>query len=150
MASIMRWEPFRDLVTLRDAMDRLFEDSFFRTGTLWRETDGTERTMRLPLDVYMTPEEIMIQASVPGLKPEDVQITLEGDTLTIKGEVKAPMENVDYILQERPYGHFSRTLTFNIPIQSDKAEASFENGVLTLVVPKAEAVRPKTIKVKTR
>lgn len=149
MATLMRWEPFRDLITLRDAMDRLFEDSFFRTSLAWREVEG-ERVMRLPLDVYMTPEEVVIQATVPGLKPEDVQITLEGDTLTIKGEVKPPIENVDYILQERPYGQFSRTLTFNIPIQADKAEATFENGVLTLVVPKAEAIRPKTIKVKTR
>ncbi|MCC7352921.1 MAG: Hsp20/alpha crystallin family protein [Anaerolineae bacterium] len=149
MAEIMRWEPFRDMITLRDAMDRLFEDSFFRPRALWRETNG-DRTMRLSLDVYMTPEEVIIHASVPGLKPEDVQITLEGDTLTIKGEVKAPVENVDYILQERPFGHFSRTLTFNIPIQSDKAEASFENGVLTLIVPKAEAVKPKTIKVQAR
>lgn len=149
MATLMRWEPFRDLITLRDAMDRLFEDSFFRTSLTWREVEG-ERVMRLPLDVYMTPEEVVIQATVPGLKPEDVQITLEGDTLTIKGEVKPPIENVDYILQERPYGQFSRTLTFNIPIQADKAEATFENGVLTLVVPKAEAIKPKTIKVKTR
>ena len=149
MATLMRWEPFRDLITLRDAMDRLFEDSFFRTSLTWREVEG-ERVMRLPLDVYMTPEEVVIQATVPGLKPDDVQITLEGDTLTIKGEVKPPIENVDYILQERPYGQFSRTLTFNIPIQADKAEASFENGVLTLVVPKAEAIKPKTIKVKTR
>jgi HSP20 family protein len=149
MATLMRWEPFRDLITLRDAMDRLFEDSFFRTSLTWREVEG-ERVMRLPLDVYMTPEEVVIQATVPGLKPDDVQITLEGDTLTIKGEVKPPIENVDYILQERPYGQFSRTLTFNIPIQADKAEASFENGVLTLVVPKAEAIKPKTIKVKAR
>jgi HSP20 family protein len=149
MATLMRWEPFRDLITLRDAMDRLFEDSFFRTSLTWREVEG-ERVMRLPLDVYMTPEEVVIQATVPGLKPDDVQITLEGDTLTIKGEVKPPIENVDYILQERPYGQFSRTLTFNIPIQADKAEATFENGVLTLVVPKAEAIKPKTIKVKAR
>ena len=149
MAEIMRWEPFRGMITLRDAMDRLFEDSVFRPRELWRETDG-ERMVHLPLDVYTTPEEVVIHASVPGLKPDDVQITLEGDTLTIKGEVKAPVENVDYVLQERSYGHFTRMLTFNIPIQSDKAEASFENGVLTLVVPKAETVKPKTIKVQAR
>jgi HSP20 family protein len=149
MAEVMRWEPFRDMVTLRDAMDRLFEDSFLRPHGAWREMDG-QRALRLPLDVYMTPVEVVIHASVPGLRPEDVQLTLEGDTLTIKGEMKAPMDNVDYILQERPYGQFSRTLTFNIPIQADKAEASFENGVLTLVVPKAEAVKPRTIKVTAR
>ena len=72
------------------------------------------------------------------------------DTLTIRGEFKPPMENVDYLMNERPYGTFVRNLTINIPIQADKAEAKFENGLLTLVLPKAEEVRPKVIKVKAK
>jgi len=79
---ITRWDPFREAVTLREAMDRLFEDSFVPS----RQQVTQERTFRLPLDAYVTPEEIVIVANVPGLKPEDVEITLEGDTLTIKGE----------------------------------------------------------------
>ena len=149
MMRIVRREPFRDFVTLREAMDHLAEGNLRWATPPWVEREDNERRLRLPLDVYMTPEEVVILAPVPGLKAEDVEITLEGDTLTIKGEVKLPMENVDYILQERPHGQFSRTLTFNIPIQADKAEATFENGLLTLVVPKAEAIKPKTIKVKT-
>ena len=82
---------------------------------------------------------------MPGVKPEKVEITLEGDTLTIKGERPAPMENVDYVLQERAFGKFQRTLNINIPVDANKAEAKFENGLLTLTVPKAEAVKPKTI-----
>ena len=86
-------------------------------------------------------------ANMPGVKPENVEITIEGDTLTIKGERPTPIENVDYVLQERTYGKFQRTLNINIPVDANKAEAKFEDGLLTLVVPKAEAVKPKTIQV---
>ncbi len=109
-----------------------------------------ERETRLPLDVYTTPSEIVLMANVPGLKPEDVSITLEGDTLSISGEIKPPMDNVDYIFQERPYGKFGRTLTINVPVDVEKTEATFDNGVLTITLPKSEAARPKTIKVEAK
>jgi HSP20 family protein len=141
---VTRWDPFREAVTLREAMDRLFEDTWVPS----RHQAGTqERAYRLPLDAYVTPDEIVIVANMPGIKPEDVEITLEGDTLTIKAARPAPMENVDYVLQERPYGTFQRTLNINIPVDSEKAEAKYENGLLILSVPKAEAVKPKTIQV---
>jgi len=139
--TVVRWNPSRELVSLREAMDRLFEDSFVRP------LRGGEAEGRLPLDVYTTPGEIVIVASVPGLKPEEVDITLEGDTLAISGEIQAPIENVDYLFHERGYGKFSRTLTINVPVEHEKAEATFENGVLTIMLPKAEAVKPKSIKV---
>lgn len=142
--TVVRWNPSRELVSLREAMDRLFEDSFVRP--VW----GGERERRLALDVYTTPSEIVIAANVPGLKPEEVSITLEGDTLSISGEIKPPLENVEYLFQERGYGKFSRSLTINVPVEQDKAEAAFENGVLTITLPKAEAVKPKTIKVTTK
>jgi HSP20 family protein len=141
---ITRWDPFREAVTLREAMDRLFEDSYVPSR---RGDQAGERLYRLPLDAYVTPDEIVVMANVPGVKPEDVEITLEGDTLTIKGERLAPPENVDYVMRERPYGRFQRTLNINIPVDADKAEAKYENGVLTLTIPKAEAVKPKTIQV---
>ncbi len=145
MATYMtRWAPFREAVTLREAMDRLFEDSFVPSRP--SESAG-DRVYRLPLDAYVTPEEIVVTANMPGVKPESVEITLEGDTLTIKGERPAPLENVDYVLQERTHGKFQRTLNINIPVDANKAEASFENGLLTLTIPKAEAVKPKTIQV---
>jgi len=142
--TVVRWNPSRELVSLREAMDRLFEDSFVRP--VW----GGDRERRLALDVYTTPSEIVIAANVPGLKPEEVSITLEGDTLSISGEIKPPLENVEYLFQERGYGKFSRSLTINVPVEQDKAEAAFENGVLTISLPKAEAVKPKTIKVTTK
>jgi HSP20 family protein len=125
-------------------MDRVFEDAWTQPFV------RTERELRLPLDVYTTPSEIVLTANVPGLKPDEVEVTLEGDTLTLRGEFKAPMENVDYIFQERPYGKFSRTLTINVPVDNEKVEAAFENGVLTITLPKAEAARPKTIKVEAK
>ncbi len=145
--SLTRWEPFRDLMTLREAMDRLFEESFVRPGTHW---PAGEARLALPVDAYATDEDIVITAAIPGVDPNDVEITIEGDSLTIKGELKGPMENVNYLLQERPYGTFSRTLRLNVPVQADKAEASFDKGLLTLTIPKQEEIKPKTIKVTTK
>ncbi len=142
--SISRYEPFGELVTLRDAMDRLFEDSFVRPG----RAAGGGRAASLPVDAYATDGELVITASIPGVDPNDVQITIEGDTLTIKGESKPPLEKVSYLLQERRYGPFYRQLQINIPVQADRAEATFDKGVLTLTVPKAEEVKPRQIKVK--
>jgi HSP20 family protein len=130
-------------------MDRLFDDSFVRPRASWREEVG-ERTYRLPLDIYTTPEEIHITASLPGLTAEEVDIRIEGDSLTIKGELRPPLENVEYLFQERAHGLFSRTLTLNVPVDAENAQAEFENGVLTLTVPRAEEAKPKTITVKTK
>ena len=146
MRSVIRWHPMRDLVSLREVMDRLVEESFVRPSWINRR----ERMDRLPVDVYSTAEELVIIASVPGAEPEDVDISIEGDNLHIKVEYKPPLENVDYVFQERLYGTFERTLTLNIPVQTDKAEAVFEKGLLTLTVPKAEEIKPKIIKVKAR
>ena len=141
------WQPMRDMVTVRQAMDRLFEESMVRPQ--WGE-DAREQVTRLPLDAYSTQEKIVIMASLPGVKPEEVEITIEGDTLSIKGTIPEPPENVDYILRERRFGPFSRVLTFNIPVEADKAEASFRDGLLTLSVPRAEEIKPRTIEVKTK
>jgi HSP20 family protein len=148
MADVSRWDPFRDAVTLREAMDRLFEDSYVPS----RRSDQQvgERVWRLPLDAYVTADEIVVLANMPGVKPEDVDVTIEGDTLTIRGERPAPLDNVDYVMQERPFGKFQRTLSINIPMDADKAEARYENGLLILTIPKAEAIKPKTIQISTQ
>ena len=145
--AIDRWEPMRDFMTLRQAMDRLFEDTLVRGRPSGMPAD---RVMRLPIDAYATENELVIVAPIPGANPDDVQITIEGDTLTIKGETGPPLENVDYIFQERAFGPFARTLTLNVAVEADKADASFENGLLVLTVPKAEAIKPKSIKVKAK
>lgn len=145
MARSRSWDPVSELVTMQQAMDRVFDEVYSRRDSGWRRG---ERVRALPVDVYSTPNELVIQASVPGLQPDDVEITIEGETLTIRGERKAPLENVDWYIQERRYGAFARTLTLSVPVQSEEAEAVFENGELTLTIPKAEEVRPKVIRVK--
>ncbi len=142
---VARWDPFRDVVTLREAMDRLTED-----GLSTRQQPDHNRRFRLPIDAYVTPEDIVVMANMPGIKPEDVEIILEGDALTIRAERPAPLENVNYVIQERTYGAFQRTLNINVPVDAEKAEAKFENGLLTLTVPKAEAARPKQIRVMSK
>jgi HSP20 family protein len=147
--AIETWHPFTELMSLRQAMDRLFEDSFVRPSSAL-ETLGEAAAPAL--DVYQTPGEVVVKAALPGIKPEDVNIDITGDTLTIKGQSKAEQEvkREDYLYQERRYGAFSRSVVLPSGLKSDKAEATMEDGVLTLTIPKAEEVKPKAIKVKAK
>lgn len=144
MSTLVRFNPTRDFLTVRDLMERMFEESFGPTAP----ANGADR--RLAIDAYATDGEIIVQASLPGVKPEEVEINVEGDTLKISAELPARLENVDYTFAERPHGRYSRALLLNVPVEPDKAEAHFDNGLLTLKLPKAEAVKPKTIKVKAK
>ncbi len=145
--SVSRWEPFKEFMTLRQAMDRLFEDSIVRPGRMmWSEQTGRRY---FPLDVYETQDAITLRAALPGVQPNEVDISVEGNTITIRGETKAPAEEGTYLLQEHRYGPFSRSVEIEVPIQADKAEASFKDGILTLMIPKAEEAKPRVIKVKT-
>ena len=143
--SIRRWEPFGDLVSLREAMDRLFEDSLVRPSRLFAEAWAEG----LAVDMYQTDNDVVIKASLPGVKQEEVDITITGDTLTIKGETKAEEEvkRENYFRQERRYGAFSRSVSIPVPVRGDKAEATFRDGVLTITLPKAEEVKPKRISI---
>jgi HSP20 family protein len=145
--SLMNWDPFREMVSLRDAMDRLFEESFVRPPARVSSNGSGRRTLYLPVDAYATEDELVVYTLVPGVSPKDVNITIEDDILTISGEIPAPAENVDWIIRESAYGPFRRTLTLNVPVDADAAEATFENGRLVLHLPKAEEARPKQIKV---
>jgi HSP20 family protein len=142
--TIQRWEPFHDTVSLRDAMNSLLQESFVRPMSLLGDGAAT-----LPLDVAENKDEFIVKASLPGVRPEDVHITAQGDTLSIRAEIKAEDEKKDenYHIRERRYGQFQRTMTLSTPIRADKAQAQFENGVLTLRLPKAEEAKPKEIKI---
>ena len=144
--TMMRWDPYRDMMSLRQVMDRMFDDTFLWPARSQYEMAGGN----LPLDVYQTKDDVVVKAALPGMKPEDVDITITGDTLTIKGEHKEDKEvkESEYIRREHRYGSFSRTIAIPVAIQSDKAQAVFENGILTLTLPKAEAVKPRQIKIK--
>ena len=146
--AVMRWEPFREMGTLRNAMDRLFEEGLIRPSRLWPELGQGETAV----DVYQTANDVVVKATLPGVKPDEVDISITGDTLTIKGEHKEEKEvkQEDYFHKERRYGTFSRSLLIPVQVNADKAEAVFENGVLTLTLPKVEEVKPKQIKVKAK
>ncbi len=147
--NLVRWEPWSDLVSLRGAMDRLFEESVVRPRAGWLAPLGAES---LAVDMYETDDDVVVKTVVPGVKSEDIDVSITGDVLTIKGETKAEekVEKANYIRQERCYGAFSRSLTLPSTVVADKATADFENGVLILTLPKAEEVKPKTIKVKAK
>jgi HSP20 family protein len=149
MSSLMRWDPFRDTLSLRNAMDRLFEDSFVTPHLGWI---APASAAGMALDVYETKEQVVIKAALPGVKPEETEVTITGDTLTIRGESKEEKEvkEESYIRKERHFGSFARSVTLPAGLEADKAEATFENGVLTLKIPKSEQVKPRSIKVKAK
>lgn len=149
MARLVRWEPFRDLVSLPEAMNRLFEESFVQSRGGWPASVGMQS---LAVDMYETDEAIVVKTTVPGIKPEALNVSIVGDTLTIRGETKAEEEikKENYIRRERRCGSFCRSLVVPLSVIADEAEAEFENGILTLTLPKAEEVKPKVIKVKAK
>jgi HSP20 family protein len=143
--AIQLWDPFREAVSLRDAMNALLQESFVRPASLLSQNGSAV----LPLDVSETENDFVIKASVPGVKPEDVQITVQGDTLTIRGQSKSEEEKKGecWHLRERRFGAFQRSLTLGAPVIADKAQAHYEHGVLTLTLPKAEEAKPRQIKI---
>jgi HSP20 family protein len=134
-------------MTLRDAMDRLFDDAFTRPLRL---NDG--HSSMLAVDMYQTDSEIVVKAAVPGVKADEVQINVTGEVLTIKGETKEKEEVKEkaYHLREQHWGMFVRSIALPTDVIADKAKAEFENGILTITLPKAEEVRPKSISIKTK
>ncbi len=143
--SLTRWSPLRQMMSLQDELDRLTGQAF---GRPWWETDGG--AVMVPMDMTETDNEVKVMASLPGVKPEDVEITVTGNTLNIKGEFKAEEETErgNVYFRERRYGSFHRSLMLPSDVEADKAEATFENGVLKLTLPKTEEARPKQIEVK--
>jgi HSP20 family protein len=146
--AMIRWEPFREMVSLRDPIDRLFEESFIRRSRLCTKLQEGD----FSLYIYQTDKEIVVKASLPGVKPEEIDISITGDALTIKVEHKEEKETKkeDFFQKEMSYGTFTRTVAFPVPVQIDKAEATFENGIVALTIPKAEEAKPKQIKIKPK
>jgi HSP20 family protein len=140
-----RWDPFREAVSLRDAMNALVQDSFVRpSGQL-----AQGGVVALPLDVSENENEFVVKASLPGVKPEDVQITVHGETLTIQGRSQSEEEKKDerWHVRERRAGSFQRSITLPVAVDSDKAQATFDHAVLTLTLPKSEQAKPRQIKI---
>jgi HSP20 family protein len=146
MTMVRRNTPLGELVTLRQAMDRLFEDSFVRPRTFGF---GDDAVGRLPLDITNAPDALIVDAALPGIRPEDVDITVEDGTLSISAESHSEQQRKDgeALLSEIRHGSFSRTVTLPTGLEPDKATATFEHGVLHLTIPRSEAVKPRQIRI---
>jgi HSP20 family protein len=145
--TIARFTPLSDVVSLREAMDRLFEDSILRPNGSWNGFAAGQ--VVVPVDLWETKDAYHLRADLPGLTPEDIEINATADTFTISGEFKPTTDvaNDRWLRQERRMGKFTRTFTVPMQIDPNQVEAKFQNGVLELVMPKAENVKPRTIKI---
>jgi HSP20 family protein len=144
VTNLTRWDPFSDL---RTTMDRLFDEGFSRPWRLMPASSEYEAVF--PVEVSETEDAIEVKAALPGVKPEEVDISVANDVLTIKAEHKETAEDKkrDFYRREIRYGSFHRALSLPVSVDADKAEARFDNGLLHLTLPKAESIRPKQIKV---
>ena len=147
MSTVVRWNPFRDMVNMRSEFDRLFDEVMDAPRLRWQEPTN----WGLALDVVEDEENFMIKASVPGVDPNDLDITITDNVLTIKGEIKEDetVEQERYHLRERRFGTFARSVTLPVPVNADAIEATYEHGILNLYVPKTEEIKPKRIAIKT-
>ncbi|CCF83970.1 Hsp20/alpha crystallin family protein [Nitrolancea hollandica] len=143
--SISRSDPWSEVASLREAMDTLLRESFVQP-----RRGGTIGAFGIPLDLRETDNAYVIQAELPGVQPENVHLQVQDDTLQLSGEVKQEQQEQgqQWVLRERRYGHFQRTMTLPMPVQSDQANAEFENGILTVTLPKAPEARGKSIPIR--
>ncbi len=144
MRTITRWEPFHGVTTLQDQINRLFNDAFERTGQ-----QSNLSAWAPPVDIYETEQELVVKADLPDVDPKDLDIRVENNLLTIRGERKfeKKVNEENYLRVERSYGSFARSFTLANTVHADAIKAEYENGVLTLSIPKREEAKPKQIKV---
>ncbi len=142
--SMMRFDPFNERLTLRDAVNQLFEESFVQPSRM-----GT-RTMGMPLDLSETENAFVVDAVVPGVKPDDIDILLQDNVLTITAEARQEQQTTGQVHRiERSYGRFSRSIALPMHVKADQVQATLENGVLHLEIPKADQAKPRKIRINT-
>jgi HSP20 family protein len=147
--AVVKWDPFRDLISIQDRMNRLFEQTLSRS----RGEEGVSATTWTPaVDIYETADTIVMKAELPGVVREDIQIQINENTLTLQGERRfaKDVQEENYLRLERAYGGFHRSFTLPATVQQDKIRALFKDGVLELVLPKAEDSKPKRISIEVR
>lgn len=150
MTMLTRWEPFRDMRRMHDMLDRIMDDAYMGDHGSREVLEGLA-----PVDVYETDDEVVVKAMMPGMTADDIQISVDRDVLTIRGETQHEEKTEEgdgrvYHHRELRYQRFSRSVRLPILVNADKADAQFENGILTLSLPKAEEVKPKQITVKAK
>jgi HSP20 family protein len=143
---IVRWDPFSDMIQFRDEVGRWFD-------ALEKRSEGKRTTVWAPdVDIKETDKDIQLRADLPGMKKEDIDISVDEDQLVIKGERKFEKEekDKDFVRVERSYGSFYRSFNIGVPVKSDQIKASYKDGVLEVVLPKTEAKKPKKIEVEVK
>lgn len=149
MSNMRRWDPFGEMLTLRDAMSQLFEESVVSPTRA-----GSGNTLAMPVNIRETEQGYQVEAVVPGVQPDDVDISIQDNVLTISGETHQEQQSESkqgsWHVMERRYGRFSRSISLPTPVNVDEVRASLENGILHLEVPKAEQVRPRKIALQNR
>jgi len=145
MTTITRWDPFRNLTSFQDQMNRLFEDSFFRP----RSDTSALTTWAPAVDIYETADELVVKADLPEINEKDLDVRVENNTLTIRGERKfeQTVSEDNYLRVERAFGSFSRSFSLPSTVNADAIKADYRNGVLTVRMPKHEESKPKQIRV---
>lgn len=146
--TLVRWDPFRDLVSIQDELNRLFGRTY--TGSVEPMRPAAAGSWMPSMDVYETPDKIVAKLELPGIEPGAVEVSVEDSTLTVTGarEFSSEVKEEEYHRVERRYGSFTRSITLPQTVDTDKVEASFDKGVLTIEVPKVERAKPKKIRVK--
>lgn len=152
MSMLTRWEPFREMRRIHDTLDRMMDETFYPR----LRVEEWDKGLAL-VDLYETDQDVVVKAAMPGVESDDIDISLTGDVLNIQAEKREETEkekegdgDVRYHLREQRYKRFSRSMRLPTAVNTSKAEAEFENGVLRLTLPKAEEVKPKTISIKAK
>ena len=142
-----RWDPFRDMVAIREAMDRWLQQSISGTGQML----SSLRPDSIPIDLVDHDDNFEIRAALPGVKPEDVEVTVQGERVTVRAELRGGEEQrgENWLMREHHYGQLQRSITLPTPVSSDNTEAHMENGVLLLRLPKLQGEHARRIAVST-
>ena len=152
MTALVRWQPYREMVSLSDVMDRMLSRAVVRPFDAFDTAPYWDGTRAMPIDVIENKDGYTVKASVPGIQPEELDINVENNVVTIRAERKAEDNKDENTVhrQERYYGKLERCFTLPVEVDAEKAKAELEHGVLKLSLPKAETVKPKTIQVKAK
>jgi len=151
--ALIKWDPFGDLLSIQEKMNKLFEDTLTHQGRTYKPDEELSMAQWAPpVDIYETENEIILKAELPEIKKEDVEINVENNVLTLKGERKFEKETKkeNYHRVERSYGSFKRSFTLPTTVDQEKIDASFDDGILKIAMAKKEETKPKQISIKSK
>jgi HSP20 family protein len=145
MTTIAKWEPFHGLSTLHDQVNRLFNETIFHG----RGEESALTTWAPAVDIYETPDELVVKADLPDMQEKDIDVRVENNLLTIRGERKFEknISEDNYLRVERSYGSFSRSFSLPNTVNAESIHAAYKNGVLTVNLPKREGSKPRQVKI---